>query len=101
MAYQTTYKGEEVTLEVGRYGNGQLGVQMLDNQGLPYTTVTVAIMSPIDHTELAIKDYSENQGMLEWMMKEGIVSAPVRYYESGFVRIPICPITDEAMPLFL
>lgn len=101
MAYETTYKGEKVFLEVGKYGNGQLAIQMLDEQGLPYTVPTVALMEPLNENELAIKDYSENTGMLDWMMKEGIVGEPVRYVQTGFVQVPICPITDEALAMFM
>ena len=46
----------------------------------------------LEKGEVAIKDYSENEGMLKVMMDAGIVSAPVRYVESGFVRIPVCKL---------
>ena len=40
--------------------------------------------------EVAIKTWSENVGMLGWLMDQGIVSAPQRYAFFASVFIPIC-----------
>ncbi len=40
--------------------------------------------------EVAIKNYSENEGILEVLVNAGIVSSPTYYTNSGFVSIPIC-----------
>lgn len=100
MAYETTYKGEKVTVEIGRYITGQHAIQLVDETGIPYTVATVAISEHLDMNEVAIKNYSENEGMLDWMMKEKLVGAPIRHVNSGFVTIPICPIHEDAITLF-
>lgn len=47
---------------------------------------------------VAIKDYSENSGMLAAMREAGIVDKPHDWVSTGFVSIPICklliPLTD-------
>lgn len=41
---------------------------------------------------IAIKDYSENEGILAWLIENKIVSEPIAHRESGYVNIPICKL---------
>lgn len=50
---------------------------------------------PTDH--VAVKDYSENRGVLDALINANIVYSPVTYREQGFVKIPICKLTPEAL----
>lgn len=64
--------------------------------GEPIATATVNIEGiPTDH--VAVKDYAENQGMLEALTRANIVRPLITYRERGYVRIPICPLTDKAL----
>lgn len=47
---------------------------------------------PLKDDEVIIKDYSENEGMLEILMKAEIVSAPIDYVQQGHVLFPICKL---------
>jgi len=49
-------------------------------------------MSP---DEVAIKDHSENEGMLAFLVGQRIVSEPVRFIRSGFVEVPVCRLLVE------
>ena len=40
--------------------------------------------------EVGIKDYSENEGVLDFLVKNNIVHPPHRHAQSGFVIIPVC-----------
>jgi hypothetical protein len=52
---------------------------------------TASVWIPgLQQGEVAIKDYSENEGMLDVMITAGIVSQPIRHEESGFAIIPVC-----------
>jgi hypothetical protein len=46
----------------------------------------------LSKNEVIIKDYSENEGMLDTLMKAGIISGPKRYVESGYIKAPICEL---------
>jgi len=63
--------------------------------GTPVATATVNLPDEaLAPSEVAVKDHSENEGMLEWLWKAGIIERqPTRYVPSGFVRIPICTLT--------
>jgi hypothetical protein len=39
--------------------------------------------------EICIKDYSENESVLEELQRHGIVGPVLHYVSSGFVEIPI------------
>lgn len=44
---------------------------------------------PLGPGEIILKSYSENTGMLESFIEQGIVSAPLRYVQTGHVQVPI------------
>ena len=94
------FKKWDCTVAFAKYGNGRLAIQLMD----AFTGEVIAVASvnlpdePMEADEIAIKDYSENEGMLEALMKAKVVSAPLRYVESGWVSIPICHL-NGVMPL--
>ena len=80
-------------LEVGHYGNGRLALSMVCLDGELYAHCTVNLVSvPLADDEVAIKDYSENEGMLDFLVQQNIVSPQIRSVSSdtGWVRFPIC-----------
>lgn len=80
-------------LEFGYYWNGQTAIIFNDvEDGERVAVATVCIDEELEENEVAIKDYSENVGMLDALMEAGVVSAPKRYVRSGFVEIPICDL---------
>lgn len=77
------------------YSNGRKALTLSDAEdGEPVATASVNIPSCwIDHDEIIVKNYSENEGMLKALIDAKIVSEPVRYTASGFINnIPICKI---------
>lgn len=46
---------------------------------------------------VAIKSYSENEGLLEQLISLGLVTEVVSYVSSGFASIPICKIDQEIL----
>lgn len=55
----------------------------------PWTTATVNIEG-LQGDEVAIKNYSENEGLLDTLMELGVIEPPHRRVPSGFVMIDIC-----------
>jgi len=41
---------------------------------------------------VAIKNYSENEGMLQFLLENDIVEKPVTFVEENYVSFPICKI---------
>ncbi len=87
-----TPDGEEtaVYLKHGKYANGNPSIQLYDAvEHFPFATCTVNVPG-LAQDEVAIKDYSENEGMLQFLIDEEIVEPPHRDIESGFVVLPVC-----------
>lgn len=79
-----------------KYGNGRTAIELVDTEPPYFESITVASVNlpdePMKEDEIAIKNYSENEGILDVLVNAKIVSAPVRYADSGFVTIPICKL---------
>ena len=74
------------------YMNGRRALRLVDAlSGEPIATATVNLPDvEIPEGCVAIKDYFENDGMLDALMEAGIVSSPKRLVRSGFVLVPVC-----------
>ena len=87
------HKGKSLRATYSKYGNGQNAI-LLDyaSNGQSYMVASVALDHPLQSDEVAIKNYSENEGILETLLESGIIATPHRFISSGFVQIPICKI---------
>jgi hypothetical protein len=94
--YSTPYDETiKVTLHFGVYGNGNTAIQIFDvEDGTPYATATVNVPG-LESDEVAIKNYSENLGMLTFLVTNKIVEPPHRTVDSGYVTIPVCKLTKN------
>lgn len=79
------------TITVKSYGNGR-AAWLVGNYKL---TVNVADHDEVNADEVALKDYAEGEGVLNALMAAGIVSAPLRFVQSGWVQIPVCRVLRE------
>lgn len=76
-----------------RYIDDNLAICLYEkNTDEEYRMVTVNLGReiPFDHTY--IKNYSENEGLLEILQEAGIVKKIVKYVPSGYVNLPLCII---------
>ena len=92
--FQPPYSDGPVTvyLQSRNYPSGNVRIDLIDAiDHCPYMSVTVNIEG-LDENEVAIKNYSENEGILDVLVDEGIVKPPHRHVKSGFVLIPICEL---------
>ena len=83
-------------LKFGKYKNGQNAIELYDMEdGCPYAVASVAVDCHLDNNEVAIKNYSENEGILQTLVENNIVERPHRYTSSGYVKIPICVLKNR------
>ncbi len=73
---------------------GRTALHLIDIvDGSPVATATVNIPEvELANDEVIIKDYSENQGMLDVLLENNIVGQPIRWVSSGFVKLPVCQL---------
>ena len=101
--YRSMYgEYEGCWFEAGRYVDGNPALRIMSGEG-PVCTCSV---NPPDEIladgEIAIKDWSENQGVGNWLKLHGVIvrEDPVRRIPSGFVMIPVYRLTDAGKALF-
>ncbi len=91
------------------YPNAELFLTRFAERDLPALVIgneetqevyTICNINPGDSYELkefefAIKDYSENEGMLTWLELNGFVEQEHDWFSSGWVLIPVCWATPK------
>ena len=94
-----TYQDTKVYLKFrGRYSlNNTPCIGMITAEGFPYMTVTVAMEQhdPVSIAEVCIKNYSENQGVYEWLIENEIIKSFLSPICSGFITAPLANIVDK------
>ncbi len=95
--HKTPYGDYQLKLQFAKYGNGQTAIKLIDiADGMPFATATVCVEDELlKEDEVAIKDYSENAGMLDTLLMAEVVEYPHAYIQSGFVKIPVCKLKNQ------
>lgn len=96
-----TYKSKYGTYEnCYFYGSqyqesGNIALEIWSNEEGPICRVTVHPGIKVPEDCIAIKNYSENEGVVDWMKSMGFIEdAPVRIIKTGWVEIPVYKMTD-------
>ena len=84
VAYETAYASE---------AGGSKAIYLVDAaDGEPVATATVnveGVSEKLPDREVLIKDYSENEGMLEALARAGLVEDTGRRVRTGYVAVPV------------
>ena len=100
-----TVRGVKCVVTTGYYGNGRPAIE-LDNAhtGEPFMVPSVNIVDAnLKPGEIAIKNYSENEGILDVLVKAGIVSKPKYMVDAGYTSVPVCDLLikmDESHDIY-
>ena len=83
------YMGERIELDFAHYSNSRTAIQLntMDGEPMAIATVNVAADVPAKNC-VFVKDYSENEGMLQWLIENGIVRKTGKVVKCGFVMVP-------------
>lgn len=74
--------------------NDRIALELIDKHNGELVAVATINVPDEDlkDDEAVIKDYSENEGMLDALVKAKIVSKPLRYVETGMVDSPVVKV---------
>jgi hypothetical protein len=83
-----------------QYGNGRIALELIEDVADPEQEYAESIAictinlpdQLINDGEVIIKNYSENVGILEALIKANVVSQPLCYLSSGFINAPVCKL---------
>jgi hypothetical protein len=87
------FKGKQVTVKVVTSMTPNR-IQLTDvSDGSPFAIATSNIPA-LNNLEgyVAVKNYSENEGMLDFLIENNIVEAPITYVQENYVSFPICKL---------
>lgn len=92
------YHGEEVEILFHTYEDGgNTAIILLDSDKEIYTVATTNVSYPLNPNYVAIKDYSENEGMSGFLIDNNIIQDEViTSVPSGHVVIPVFKLTNQA-----
>ena len=87
-----------VRVELGKYANGRTRINLIDDSdNEPYCTATTNLPEVLLlDNEVFIKDYSENEGVLDFLTTNNIVIATDKWATSGFVDVQVCTLNPES-----
>lgn len=90
----TTLLGTDVRIQVREYENGRPAlIAFEDSTGEPFVNITVNVPeAPIPEGTAFIKTWSENHGILQELIDNGIVSSPMGEVALGYVSAPLCKV---------
>lgn len=87
-----------VTIRKRTYSNGRPALELLRaDDGHPYAVASVNLPDVLlSENEVLIKDYAENEGMLDFLVENCIVYPTSRGVQSQFVWFPLCILRPES-----
>ena len=96
------YRDWDCAIRARKYNNGNLAIELLEAEtGDHFTTCTVNVGKIDDSLNaVAVKDYSENEGMLDFLKENGLVGDTLYTVQSGFVIVPVVKLTESGLELF-
>ena len=96
------FKQWTVVAVPGRYPNMRKAIRLIDAaDGSLVAIATVNVPSAeLSVNEVLIKDYSENEGMLDSMITAGYIEDAYGLVKIGFVVAHRCRLTEKGMALF-
>ena len=92
MTKTVNFMGEELTPIIGEYANGQTSIQLVDRDGMPFMTASVAHDVNIPDDCVIIKNYSENEGIMQALIKAGIIEKPFCEIPANFVTLYVAAL---------
>ena len=72
-------------------------IEMWSESEGPWATLTVPGIGDMKKGVFGIKDWSENEGVFNWMMEHGFIRNTLGFVPSGFVSIRICEVDVDKM----
>ena len=91
-------KSTVVSIKLGKYANNRISINLIDvsdNQPYAVATTNLPDVLLLDN-EVLVKDYSENEGVLEFLTTNNIVVPTDRWVTCGFVDVQVCTLNPES-----
>ncbi len=100
--FKGKFKPYLVVAVPGRYANGRKAIRLLDSDdGSLVAVATVNIPdAELGDDEVFIKDYSENEGVLDSLIDAGFIDDAYGVEKTGFVVAHRCKLTAKGLAIW-
>lgn len=89
-------KDEQAFIKPGYYSDGSVALRANTFIGEQLFTATVALEGRVPEPgNVFIKNWSENEGVLECLIDQGIISEPIATHPTGFTEAHECKLLVE------
>jgi hypothetical protein len=76
-----------------KYQDGNNAMQLVDAEtGEPYMTATATLGTNLKDKYVLIKNYSENSGILEALIEQGVIKDTGVMFPTGYVELHLCEL---------
>ena len=89
------FLGKACHVVQGQYSNGRIALRIVSLSGEPLATATINMpeVGGMKPDYVIIKDYSENEGMLDWLVSNRVVTRPIEWVTGADRRKhPVCAV---------
>lgn len=91
------FRNHEYKIVYSKYvNNNRISISLIDP--ITYESYAIATVNLVnenlDYNEVAIKTWSENDGILKALIQNGIISEPHRVVNVGYTKAYICYLND-------
>lgn len=94
--HEVEFKGYKCVLDFGTYMNGNVAIQLIEKStGEPVAVATINPTEQLPKDEVIIKDYSENEGMVEALVNAGIIELTGKKYNLPYAKAPMAKIVVD------
>lgn len=93
--YESKYGKYSVVFDVNHFANGGKVFRLIDTFDFSPVSNCNVWVEGLAEDEIAVKNYSENEGMLNFLVENNICEVPHRNVSSGYVVLPICKLTEK------
>lgn len=92
MIYKSKYGTYDIELIFQRYKLLNYRIELFSREQGPIAVATANFPGELNIDEVAIRNHSENEGILDWLLNNKIIAAPHYYIKSGFAEYPVCKL---------
>jgi hypothetical protein len=89
--FNSKYRQWTGDLYLRKYHNGNIRIDMNDNEG-PIAVITANTKEILPEDAVLVKDYFENEGILQDLIDQGVVEKPSILIPSAHVHLNLCKL---------
>ncbi len=98
MMATVTFNGVECRIVMSKYlSTDNASIQLIDlTDGTPYAMATVNTGNTLPSGMVAIKNYSENEGVLEALLQAGVIEWRGDTANQGYTKLHLCYLVQDS-----